>query len=197
MMDARLNSNQADELLEVVSDLIRSVSAKAKDKVITEDSLLLEELALDSLDLVRVIMLMEDRYGIAIDLDEVSNMKCVADVARTLDRELKSAAGPPPPTPLHPPSTPDRRGGRPQARRVAVFGARRNPRRSVRPTSRDDFHIAFGLTSTRDRWPGLSSSVPGEVEPGRSRHARVDLDFPHREALQAASDFWQYRYIAL
>ncbi len=92
MTDTCLKTDQAESLLEVVSDLIRSVSAKAKDKVITKDSLLLEELALDSLDLVRVIMLMEDRYRVAIDLDEVSNMKCVADVARTLDRELKSAA---------------------------------------------------------------------------------------------------------
>ena len=91
-MDTCLKSDQAQGLLEVVSDLIRSVSAKAKDKTITKDSLLLEELALDSLDLVRVIMLMEDRYQVSIDLDEVSNMKCVADVARTLDRELKSAA---------------------------------------------------------------------------------------------------------
>lgn len=91
-MDACLKSDQAQSLLEVVSDLIRSVSAKAKDKVITKDSLLLEELALDSLDLVRVVMLMEDRYQVTIDLDEVSNMKCVADVARTLDRELRSAA---------------------------------------------------------------------------------------------------------
>lgn len=91
-MDTCLKTDQTESLLEVVSDLIRSVSAKARDKVITKDSLLLEELALDSLDLVRVIMLMEDRYRVAIDLDEVSNMKCVADVARTLDRELKSAA---------------------------------------------------------------------------------------------------------
>jgi len=93
-MNACLKSDQdqAQNLLAVVSDLIRSVSAKAKDKVITEKSLLLEELALDSLDLVRVVMLMEDRYQVAIDLDEVSNMRTVADVARTLDRELKSAA---------------------------------------------------------------------------------------------------------
>lgn len=91
-MDACLKSDQAQDLMLVVSDLIRSVSAKSKDKVITKESLLLEELALDSLDLVRVIMLMEDRYQVTIDLDEVSNMKSVADVARTLDRELKSAA---------------------------------------------------------------------------------------------------------
>lgn len=91
-MNTRLKSEQSQNTLEVVSDMIRSVSAKAREKVITPDSLLLEELALDSLDLVRVVMMMEDRFAITIDLDEVANMKCVADVARTLDRERQSAA---------------------------------------------------------------------------------------------------------
>jgi acyl carrier protein len=91
-MTTCLTSDKIDSLLDVVSEMIRSVSAKAKERTITAESVLLEELALDSLDLVRVIMLMEDRYQITIDLDEVSNMKCVADLARTLDRELNTAA---------------------------------------------------------------------------------------------------------
>jgi acyl carrier protein len=91
-MNTCLTSEKVDGLLGVVSEMIRSVSAKARDRVITAESLLLEELSLDSLDLVRVIMLMEDRYGVAIDLDEVPNMKCVSDLARTLGRELEAAA---------------------------------------------------------------------------------------------------------
>lgn len=80
------------ELFPVVIDLIHSVSAKAKQVDITPESLLLEELALDSLDLVRVIMLVEDRYHIAIDLDEVPKMKRVIDLTTILGRELRSAA---------------------------------------------------------------------------------------------------------
>jgi len=91
-MNTCLTSDKIDGFLDVVSEMIRIVSAKARERAITAESLLLEELALDSLDLVRVIMLMEDRYGIAIDLDEVPNMKCVADLARTLERELRTAA---------------------------------------------------------------------------------------------------------
>ena len=38
---------------------------------ITPQSLLLEELALDSLDLIRVIILIEDRYHTAVELDGI------------------------------------------------------------------------------------------------------------------------------
>ena len=72
--------------------MIRIVSAKAKPMEITPQSLLLEELALDSLDLVRVIMLIEDRYHTVVDLDEIPNMKRVDDLTGILSRELRSAA---------------------------------------------------------------------------------------------------------
>jgi acyl carrier protein len=76
----------------VVVGIILAVSAKAKPMEIMPQSLLLEELALDSLDPVRVIMLIEDRDHIAIDLDEVSKMKRVDDLTRILGRELRPAA---------------------------------------------------------------------------------------------------------
>ena len=82
----------SSELFPVVIDLIHSVSAKSKQVDITPESLLLDELALDSLDLVRVIMLVEDRYHIAIDLDEVPKMKRVIDLTTILGREIRSAA---------------------------------------------------------------------------------------------------------
>jgi acyl carrier protein len=84
--------DQSGELLPVVTDLIRSVSAKAKQLEITPRSLLLEELALDSLDLVRVLMLVEDQYHVTIDLDEVPKLREVSDLMALLARELRSAA---------------------------------------------------------------------------------------------------------
>jgi acyl carrier protein len=81
-----------NDLFSIVVGMIRIVSAKAKPMEITPQSLLLEELALDSLDLVRVIMLIEDRYYTAIDLDEIPKMKRVDDLTRILSRELRSAA---------------------------------------------------------------------------------------------------------
>ncbi|WP_337175909.1 phosphopantetheine-binding protein [Paludisphaera sp.] len=75
-----------------VVDLIRSVSEQARTRLIHAETLLLEELALDSLDMVRVIMLMEDRHGVSIDLDEVADMRTAGDVARSLARESRAAA---------------------------------------------------------------------------------------------------------
>jgi acyl carrier protein len=86
------SAETSDELFPVVVSMIRSVSARAKQAEILPHSLLLEELALDSLDLVRVIMLMEDRYHVTIDLDEVPKMKQVNDLTILLGRELRPAA---------------------------------------------------------------------------------------------------------
>jgi len=85
-------SDTASELLPVVVSMIHSVSAKAKQQDVKPRSLLLEELALDSLDLVRVVMLMEDRYHITIDLDQVPKLKCVSDLTIMLAREIRSTA---------------------------------------------------------------------------------------------------------
>jgi acyl carrier protein len=91
-MNASKSAETSGELFSVVLGLIHTVSPKAKQVEITPQSLLLEELSLDSLDLVRVIMLIEDRYQIAIDLDEVPNLKHVRDLTAILGRELRSAA---------------------------------------------------------------------------------------------------------
>ncbi len=92
MIESCNAATPTDNAMEVISEMIRSVSENARCRVITADALLLEELALDSLDLVRVIMLMEDRFNLSIDLDEVSNMKRAGDLAGLLSREKKSAA---------------------------------------------------------------------------------------------------------
>jgi acyl carrier protein len=85
-------SEASTELYPVVVSMIHTVSAKSRQVEITPQSLLLEELALDSLDLVRVIMLMEDRYHVAIDLDEVPKLKQVCDLSALLAQEIRAAA---------------------------------------------------------------------------------------------------------
>ncbi|AMV39599.1 acyl carrier protein [Planctomyces sp. SH-PL62] len=92
MIQSLAAANTFEGAMATVSDLIRSVSEKARSKVITADTLLLEDLALDSLDVVRVVMLIEDRHGVSIDLDVVADMKSVADLARGLVQESRSAA---------------------------------------------------------------------------------------------------------
>ena len=80
------------ELTDAIIAMISTVSTKARQVQITPETLLVEELELDSLDLVRVFMLIEDCYHVAIDLDEVPKMRQVRDLALTLARESRSAA---------------------------------------------------------------------------------------------------------
>ena len=72
-------------LLDVISQAIRSVSKRTQTMAITANSLLVEDLALDSLDLVGVLMRMEDHYDIKIELDEVANIRSVADLAAQIE----------------------------------------------------------------------------------------------------------------
>ncbi|WP_165250793.1 acyl carrier protein [Paludisphaera soli] len=92
MIQSKTAANDFDGAMSAVSELIRTVSEKARTKVITPGTLLLEDLALDSLDMVRVVMLIEDRYGVSLDLDVVAEMKSVDDVARSLVQQSRSAA---------------------------------------------------------------------------------------------------------
>jgi len=82
----------SSELTDAITAMIKTLSAKARQVQIAPETLLVEELQLDSLDLVRVLMLIEDRYHVAIDLDEVPKLRQVRDLALTLVRESRSAA---------------------------------------------------------------------------------------------------------
>ena len=81
-----------NDVIGAISSYVKTISEKAKGAEIGADSLLLEELFLDSLDLVRVIMHLEDQYQVSIDLDEVPDMKRVGDLAVTVGRQLRRAA---------------------------------------------------------------------------------------------------------
>lgn len=81
-----------NDVIGAISSYVKTISEKAKGAEISADSLLLEELFLDSLDLVRVIMHLEDQYQVSIDLDEVPDMKRVGDLAVTVGRQLRRAA---------------------------------------------------------------------------------------------------------
>jgi acyl carrier protein len=75
-----------------IAESIRSVSSKAKTATIKPESRLLEELALDSLDLVAVILQLQDQFNVEIDPDEIPQMQTVADLANSLARLLRQAA---------------------------------------------------------------------------------------------------------
>ncbi len=80
------------DMLDTIADAIRSVSAAARSASITPNSLLLEELALDSLDLVAVILNLQDHFEVEIDPDEIPNMRKVSDLAASFANQLRLAA---------------------------------------------------------------------------------------------------------
>lgn len=81
-------------LLNAIAGAIRSVSKRTQTMAITADSLLIEDLALDSLDLVGVVMKLEDHFGIEIELDELPNIRTVEELASHLEhlREGRATA---------------------------------------------------------------------------------------------------------
>ncbi len=80
------------EVLTVITDSIRTVSARAREAKITPNSLLMEDLALDSLDLVAVVLRLQDHFQVEIDPDEIPNLKRVADLVACLADQLAKAA---------------------------------------------------------------------------------------------------------
>jgi acyl carrier protein len=86
-----IGPHQSD-LIAVVTEAIRSVSPRARQVPITPGSLLLEELALDSLDLVAVILQIQDRFQVEIDPDEIPDLRCVDDLVASVTNHLRAAA---------------------------------------------------------------------------------------------------------
>ena len=86
-----IGSHQTD-VITAVGEAIRTVSVRARQIPITTGSLLLEDLGLDSLDLVSVILEIQDRFQVEIDPDEIPNLRSVGDLIACIDNQLKAAA---------------------------------------------------------------------------------------------------------
>lgn len=84
--------SQHADVIAVIADSIRSVSAKARDATITSNSRLLEELALDSLDMVAVILRIQDHYEVEIDPDKIATVTRVGDLVAVVAEQLRAAA---------------------------------------------------------------------------------------------------------
>jgi acyl carrier protein len=87
-----LTGSERNELMAAVGEAIRSVSVKARTMPITSASLILEDLALDSLDLVAVIVHIQDHFGVEIDPDEIPNLRSVDDLVSSLKSQIQAAA---------------------------------------------------------------------------------------------------------
>jgi len=79
-------------LFEVIAGSIRAVSKRTQTMTITPDSVLVDDLVLDSLDIVGVLMKLEDHYALKIELDDVPNLRTVADLGAHVTKLLGEAS---------------------------------------------------------------------------------------------------------
>jgi|GEM_PF-993367 len=61
----------ADDLLSQVADQVRRAAKLPADRIMQPSSRLVEDLGIDSLDLVGVMLQVQDRFGVEIDDDDV------------------------------------------------------------------------------------------------------------------------------
>jgi acyl carrier protein len=73
-------------LLAEITETVRSATKISPQVLITADTRLVEDLAIDSLDLVGVLVAIQDRFDVAIDDDDVPNLRRVVDLARYVAR---------------------------------------------------------------------------------------------------------------
>jgi acyl carrier protein len=77
--------------IDAVVDIIRKAARVPARIPITGDSRLVEDLAIDSLDLVGVILQLQDDFDVVIEEDAVRNLCRVADLAAYLADQTSSA----------------------------------------------------------------------------------------------------------
>jgi acyl carrier protein len=74
----------APSLFAEVVDVIRKAAKIPPRVAITPDTRLVEDLAIDSLDLVGLILQLQDHFDVVIEEDDVPNLCRVADLAAYL-----------------------------------------------------------------------------------------------------------------
>jgi acyl carrier protein len=79
-------------LLVSLTSLIRSVAKLPAAARIDPDSRLVEDLGIDSLDLVGVFVKIQDEYDVIIDDDDVADLRTVGDLAAFVAGGQESAA---------------------------------------------------------------------------------------------------------
>ncbi len=73
-----------EEIFKKVKKIIAAHMGIENEEEIKESSLLEEELGLDSLDAVEIIMALEDEFNIAIEDEEVEDVKTVGNIVEVI-----------------------------------------------------------------------------------------------------------------
>ncbi|MBQ8868910.1 MAG: acyl carrier protein [Oscillospiraceae bacterium] len=75
----------------MVFEKVRSILAELlsiDEETITMDSLIIDNLGADSLDLVDAVVTMNDEFGVEIPDDEVENLRSVGDVVKYIEANM-------------------------------------------------------------------------------------------------------------
>jgi acyl carrier protein len=78
-------------LLTEITRTLRQAAKLPSTTIIAAGSRLVEDLGIDSLDLVNVLLKIQDRFDIAIDDEDVPNLRLVSDLARYVQEHRGSA----------------------------------------------------------------------------------------------------------
>jgi acyl carrier protein len=79
-------------LVAEVAGIVRQAAKVPPQRTIAGESLLVEDLAIDSLDLVGVLLAVQDHFDIAIEDDVVPSLRRVADLAEYVAKNRGLAA---------------------------------------------------------------------------------------------------------
>jgi acyl carrier protein len=79
-------------LVAEVAEVVRSAAKLRPEVLIGPETRLVEDLGIDSLDLVGVLLQVQDRFDLAIDDEDVPALARVADVAAYIARRRSPAA---------------------------------------------------------------------------------------------------------
>jgi acyl carrier protein len=75
-----------------LSDSVRAIARIPADVPISAESRLVEDLGIDSLDLVSIVLTAQESYGVPIDEDEVAGLRTMTDLILYVDRRRGAAA---------------------------------------------------------------------------------------------------------
>lgn len=70
-----------EALVHELSDVVRKAAKLAPSIVIEDDSRMVDDLGIDSLDLVGVLLQVQDHFGVEIDDDDVAQLKTIHELA--------------------------------------------------------------------------------------------------------------------
>jgi acyl carrier protein len=79
-------------LVNEVAGIVRRTAKVPSHVTLTADSRLVEDLAIDSLDLVGVLLAVQDHFDIVIDDDVVPSLRRIADLAELVAKDRGLAA---------------------------------------------------------------------------------------------------------